>query len=263
MIDTLTSPLLAKHPAILHFFTTRTGGTSKPPFQWANMSIKSGDPDALENRKKLASQLGVPLDRFVFMNQIHSDNILYVNEKHAGHGSYTADDAINGVDAMFTDTANLMLIVTTADCVPVLIADTKKGVIAAVHAGWRGTSRLITFKTIQKLKDGYRSRPEDIIVALGPSIGPCCYEVGEDVLQAFRYTHAAKADDFFISKNGKLYLDLWKSNLYQLQQAGIPEANIDLLGQCTSCYNDRFYSARRGDKGRQIAGIMLKSAHND
>jgi len=86
MVDTLTSPLLAKHPAILHFFTTRTGGTSKPPFQWANMSIKSGDPDALENRIKLASQLGVPLDRFVFMNQIHSDNILYVNEKH-GPGS--------------------------------------------------------------------------------------------------------------------------------------------------------------------------------
>ncbi len=112
------------------------------------------------------------------------------------------------------------------------------------------------------MKDGYNSRPQDIVVAIGPSIGPCCYEVGEDVLQAFEYSHAKKAHDFFLNKQGKLYLDLWKSNKYQLLQAGIDEKNIDHLAFCTSCNNDKFYSARQGDSGRQIAGIMIKPSNN-
>ncbi len=261
MINTLNSQLLAKYPFIKHFFSTRIGGHSHSPFQWANMSIKSGDPYSLKNRQQLASELDVPLERFVFMDQIHSDNILIASEQDAGKGSTSADDAIKYYDALVTNKPNLMLIVTTADCVPVLIADTRKKVIAAVHAGWRGSAKLITFKAVQKMKDGYNSSPHDIVAVIGPSIGPCCYQVGQDVLEAFKYTFARKADDFFERRKNKLYLDLWKVNKYQLLQAGIPEQNIDHIALCTSCNNNKFYSARRGDKGRQIAGIMLKQNH--
>ena len=262
MIDTLTSPLLAKYPFLVHFFSMRTGGHSKPPFQWANMSIKSGDPDALRNRQILAEQLDVSLDKFIFMDQAHSDNIHIAYPQDAGKGSTDFNTAIKYHDALVTASPDLMLTVTTADCVPILLADTRQKVIAAVHAGWRGSAKLITFKAVQKMKDGYNSQAKDIIAAIGPAIGPCCYNVGEDVFEAFKYTLARKANDFFTTKNGKLYLDLWENNHYQLLQAGIPESNIDTLAICTSCNNDKFFSARRGDKGRQIAGIMLKASDN-
>ncbi len=260
MITVFRSKILSSFEGITHFFSSRLGGKSTGRFAFANLSIKSGDPQALSNRQILASQLDVSLDRFVFLEQTHSDHIHIATKADAGKGAFDFESALQDIDALITTEKGLMLTVVNADCVPILIYDAQKQVIAAVHSGWRGTVKKILTKTIQTLFDSYGSKPTGIYAAIGPSIGVCCYEVGKDVEQKVIESFGNK--DFLEYRNNKIYFDLWKANKHQLLKLGIPETNIDLLGLCTSCHNDKFYSARRGDDGRQISGIMLKEPQN-
>ncbi len=257
MIEIIQSGLLSGFAEIKHFFSTRRGGYSTPPFHWANMSLKAGDPWAMRNRIQLSEILHVPLERFIFLKQTHGNNIHIATERDAGKGSFSYNNAVENTDALITDQPCLMLTITTADCVPILVFDKKNKVIAAIHAGWRGTAKRITALTIEKIINEYSSKPQNIFAAIGPSIGQCCYEVDHDVLTAFTEEQGQEAEKFFSPKGQKLMLDLWQANKQQLLSLGIPEKNIDLTEICTSCHNQSFYSARRGDKGRQIAGIML------
>ncbi len=160
-------------------------------------------------------------------------------------------------DAVITDRANVILGVEVADCVPILIFDTRRFVIGAVHAGWRGTAKGILKKTISTLETRYRSRPEDLLLAIGPSIGQCCYEVDNDVADAV--VHETGPGDYQIKKGDKSMLDLQRANKLQAIRLGVPESQIEAIGECTACQTEKYFSYRR-DKdasGRQGGFISL------
>ena len=255
MIKLYQSAILSQFPGIKHFFSSRLGGYSVEPFQFANLSLKAGDDQALRNRFLLAQSLGVPLERFVLLQQTHSDNVRVVTEKDAGRGAFRYATALPDTDAIITNTAGIMLTVTTADCVPILIFDAANKVIAAVHSGWRGTVKQILRKTIEKMQSVFGTKPGDLYAAIGPAIGACCYQVGPDVEQAVQESFGSKK--FLHYRQTGIYFDLWEANREMLRAAGVPDRQIDVLSLCTSCHDQEFYSARKGDRGRQLSGIML------
>lgn len=160
-------------------------------------------------------------------------------------------------DAVITNRKDLLIGVQVADCVPILLHDPQKNVIGAVHAGWRGTAAGILKETLQEMIDRFYSNPSDIIVAIGPSIRWCCYEVGHEVIDAV--TKATGEGDYFKKKGGKLCLDLQAANKVQALSIGVSDKNIWLSGECTFCLPDKYYSYRysKGSTGRQGGFIGL------
>ncbi len=241
------SQLLEKYNThIIHFFG------AKP-----NMSLKVNYNEALQNRQKLADYLNISLKNFVFAQQTHSDNIRIVTPSETGAGAFHYASAIPNTDALITHYPNIMLTITTADCVPILLFDKQNLIIAAIHSGWRGTAKHITEKTINLLKTAFSSNPKNIIAAIGPSIGPCCYEIKHDVEQQI-INSFPEHKKILIHSNNKIFLDLWTANKLQLLNQGLPEQNIHLLQICTKCNPHLLFSARNNHISRQINGIMLK-----
>lgn len=205
--------------------------------------------ETFKNSKlELSRELGVMERDLFFINQVHDKNIRLIN-----------DGSINNIedyDGLMTDSVGKALCSCYADCVPLLFFDPVKNVIASVHSGWKGTIKLIGQETVFKMVNEYGSKPGDILVGIGPSIGPCCFEVQEDTYEQFRKKLSIGA----FEDEGKLFVDLWNSNIYMLTQIGIKRENIECKGICTSCHSNRFYSYRKGDKetGRFTAFIMLK-----
>jgi len=253
---------LLKYKNIQHFVSSRIGGVSQYPYNSLNLGLHVEDKaeNVLENRKILASHLRTKLNNFTMAKQIHKNNVTIVTDKMRGKGSRDYQNAINATDALLTSKPNIYLNVLVADCVPILFFDPIKKVIGAVHTGWRGTVRLIAQKSIQRTQEFFSSEPSDIIVGIGPSIGPCCYEVGSDVISQVEKVFPSK-EDYIINSpsNDKGYFDLWKANQAQLIQAGIPEENIEVAELCTCCNADMFFSVRhqKGETGRFAAGIMI------
>jgi len=211
--------------------------------------------EIVANRKEIAKSLGVNEEyRFIVANQTHSDHIELINEKET-RGWETEVDAIANCDALITDQKGVVLTVMTADCVPILLLDRTKEVVAVIHAGWKGTRSQIATKTVQKMQEIYSSKVEDIIAFIGPAIGRCCYEVGEDV--AGHFTDQETYD----RKNEKYMLDLPLINQKQLLNTGIKSEHIELSGICTSCESERFFSYRKeyGCSGRFMSMIALKN----
>jgi len=240
---------------VMHFISTRVGGFSDAPYNSLNLGFNIGDDNAkvLKNRKLLASTLGLSLNSFVVPEQVHKGNVAVIKIEEKGRGAVSYEDGINATDAMVTDVPNVCLMVLTADCVPILFFDPVKKVIGVAHAGWKGTVGMIAQNTVRLLQERFNSAPKDIIIGIGPSIGPCCYEVGGDVI--------AKAGNKNIAhRNNKDYFDLWEANKQQLIQLGILEGNIEVSGICICCNSDMFFSARRdnGKTGRFGSGIMIK-----
>lgn len=247
---------LSKYPGIIHFVSTRTGGVSPPPFDSLNLGFGTKDQPSrvLKNRQILAEAVGVPLANFTLGKQVHGDNIAVVTSELRGRGSHDYENALDATDGLVTDVPGTCLMVLLADCVPLLFYDPVHKAIGAVHAGWKGTVRQIGRRAVDTMAEHYGSRPGDIVVGIGPSIGPCCYEVGPEVI--------AQAEESFgetvglVDGNG--HLNLWEANLRQLLEAGIPEANIEVAGICTRCNADRFFSERKQPgTGRFGVGIML------
>lgn len=205
--------------------------------------------ETFKNSKvELARELNVLERDLFFLNQVHDKNIKIVN-----------DGSINNIedyDGLMTSSLNKVLCTCYADCVPLLFFDPENRIIASVHSGWKGTIKLIGQETILKMKQEYGSKVGDILVGIGPSIGPCCFEVQEDTYEQFRKKLPIGA----FEDDGKLFVDLWNSNIYMLTQIGVKRENIECKGICTSCHSSRFYSYRKGDKesGRFCAFIMLK-----
>src|SRR3989344_6197385 len=200
---------LSKYKEISHFVST------KP----LNISFSAGGDDLRQteiNRRLIAKALKISLNSFVFMWQIHGHKIQIVTEKERGRGVKNSNDEIIGVDAMITKSPKVMICAKAADCVPILMFDPVKRIVAAVHAGRKGTELQILKLTIDKLKNEFRSNPKDLIVGVGPSIGPCHYEV-----------------------------DLWRENKTQLLESGVLEKNIEMSNICTYCQSDDFFSARK------------------
>jgi len=264
-VDTLFFENLAEYRGIIHFVSTRSGGFSNSPYDSLNLGLHVGDdPDkVLKNRNKLAEAIGIPLDQFTFAKQIHSGTVTAISEAMKGRGSTNQEEAVKATDAMVTDVPGICLTILVADCVPMLFFDPARKVIGAAHAGWRGTVQSIALHTVRAMEEAFGCSPHDILVGMGPSIGPCCYEVGPQVIEEIKAVFSCHQE--YIrreSKDGKGYLDLQKANRDQLVRAGIRSENIETINQCT-CHNSRvFFSYRQqhGQTGRFGAGICMVKA---
>ena len=189
----------------------------------------------------------------VFPRQTHS---CYVEDL-----SVFPDQELKETDALITGKPGICLCIQTADCVPLLLYDPKVKAAGAVHAGWRGTVDLITGKAVEKMSRIYGSQPQDILIAIGPSIGPNKYEVGNEVAEAV-YKNIPNADiTLHKGARGKYHLNLWEANRQILLAHGILPGHIEITGRCTYTENEHFYSARMEgiDTGRIVSGIILKS----
>ncbi len=248
---------------IKHFVSTRHGGVSKGDYSSLNIGFGTDDDNALvlENRQILAKSVNISLDSFVILNQIHNTNVAVVTSTMRGNGVYSRDTALCGTDAMVTNQPDICIFVMSADCVPLLFFDPVNKVIGACHAGWRGTIKKAPLATIKTMCKTFGSIPADIIVGIGPSIGPCCYNVGgeviDSVLRTFGSTDSLIRFDNF---DWQPYFDLWATNKYLLLEAGIKDNHIELASLCTQCHHKDFFSSRHGKgiTGRFGAGIMLK-----
>lgn len=258
-IEYLQSPLLSDCDFLEHAFCTRRGGASQDDYKSLNMSFREGDEEfrVLSNWDNLATAFAIPLEQFLVVNQVHGDAIFVIKP----HGSYfSSRDELN-YDAIVTTRANLAICIKTADCVPVFIVDKVKKVIAVAHAGWKGTALEISAKVISLMQNQYRCQPQDILAAIGPSIGKCCYEVDSTTADAFR---KLSNYELFLQqgkKKDKWMLDLPEANRMQILATGIPEGNIEVSGYCTTCNQDMFFSHRGsgGVTGRQVNFMMIKA----
>lgn len=240
---------------IINGFTRRMGGVSRGKIDGFNFGFRVGDdPNAvLENYRLLAGDLGFDVERTGCARQQHTDNIRIVTENDCGKGVIEVDSDIRDTDGLITNIPNIPLIVFTADCVPLLFYDPIRRVIAAVHAGWRGTAQKIGKKAIEMMRSEFGSDPGDIIAAVGPSIGPCCFEVGSDTAEAFEHKYRIP------KATGKFHVDLWAVNRDDLLNIGLRAENIFISGECTICNSDKYYSYRthKEHTGRQVAVISL------
>jgi YfiH family protein len=240
----LTSAVIP--PAFRHGFPTRAGGVSAPPFDTLNLGAKWGDAPAsvAENRRRLARAAGAPL---FAASQVHGVAIARVRA-----GDAPADLARVEADGLCTDRAGVALAVFVADCIPAFVVDPRTGAFAAVHAGWRGTLAGVLPAAVRALGAHFGARAADLRVALGPAIGPCCFEVGPEVVEAFEAgLPGARAAGVILdaAPGGKPHVDLKRANRLVLERAGVAPDAIDAGPECTSCDRARFFSYRR-DKGR-------------
>ncbi len=183
----------------------------------------------------------------ISLKQVHSDVCVYVDGRARGR--------IGEGDALITDVPGAAIAVRTADCIPILLVDTRKRAVAAVHAGWRGTVQGIAAKAVGAMADRFGSRPRDMLAAVGPGIGPCCYEVGEEV--------AVQFCDMFPERSnwaGQTHVDLAEANRRQLVSAGLAEDAVWAAGLCTVCLAQEFFSWRREREkaGRMVSVIRVK-----
>jgi hypothetical protein len=231
---------------IRHGFLSRKGGNSPPPYDTLNLSENNGDRDEYVsgNKTLVAKTFGFDLNRLILLHQVHQDQILLLKRPVLSLPSPLE------YDAQMTNASNVFLGILTADCVPIFVADQKKKAIAAIHAGRQGTALHITTKVLQKMKKEFGSSPEDLLVALGPSIGFCCYEIDERVF-------SPKWEPFSIPVgDGKWMVDLVRINIAEIQKEGIKEEQIFWIDLCTSCHRDLFFSNRKERKtGRQLSFI--------
>jgi YfiH family protein len=240
-----------KYGGLLHGFIGRRGGKSVGPYAGLNMSHRvSDDPKVVsQNVCDMKLAVGIHDGRIVTMKQVHGDQIVEVKDKKLKE----AGEA----DGMMTAATDIFLGVLTADCVPILFIAPKNKLVAAVHAGWRGTLAGIAEKAVRLFNDRYGVEASELEVALGPSIGSCCYEVKDDVADPLLKRWGGIAQASIQNRDGKTYLDLRLLNRGVLAQAGIPATNIFQVGPCTSCSPTDFFSYRRerSETGRQISFI--------
>jgi polyphenol oxidase len=237
-----------------HAVTGRHGGVSTGPYASLNITKGSGDDPALaeENLQRVCHTLNVRRDHVVSPNQRHTANVCRVDQGHRGQ-------VVPGYDILITDQPGVPLLLRYADCVPVLIYDPAHHALALVHSGWRGTVQGATRAAVEALSANYGSRPGEMVAAIGPSIGPCCYEVGEDVVSAVHDTFS-QPDELLHANGqrpsfGRLHFDLWAANARWLAEAGV--CRVEIAEICTACHTDEFFSYRgSGGKTGHFGALM-------
>lgn len=230
---------------------TATGGAA------LDFDHRKGDNPAVgESYDAAAGWFGVPVSSVFVMRQVHGGDVTVLREIPEPLRMRAAIS----VDATVTDRHGLVLTVLTADCLPILMSDRKRGVVAAVHAGWRSTTAGIAQKAVTTMAAVFGSEPADIFAALGPCIGRCCFEVGPEVIRDVRAAFPFGDDYIETKSDGKGMLDLAGLNRGVLVQAGLSPDHIWSAGLCTYCREDLFYSYRREGEGtgRMLAGIMIE-----
>jgi polyphenol oxidase len=234
--------------------TTRSGGVSAGPYATLNLSFSVGDDPGcvLENRRRLAAAFGADPGDFVFARQVHGAGVSIVADADRGSGALCVDDAIGsvgeagGADALVTASPGVVLAILTADCVPIVLHDPMAGVLACVHAGWRGTVAGVTAAAIAVMR-GLGARPSGVIAGIGPAIGADRYQVGPDVHEAVSRSFGPAAPGFIRpdpSTPGRWLLDLPSANRHALREAGVPGPQIHTTGLVTGPVPGHFFSDR-------------------
>lgn len=253
-IEYLTFPILEQTGLVRHLFSTRLGGVSKDIYSTMNLSYTRGDErEAVdENFRRIAGILQCELSDIVCSDQTHTVNLKVAVKEDGGKGIIQPRDYTD-IDGLLTDEPGIVLATFYADCVPLYFVDTRKRAIALAHSGWRGTVARMGRCVTEKMREVYGSNPADIVAAIGPSICQECYEVSEDVADAFaqEFRMPGQADKILLNKgNGKYQLDLWQANEIVLEEAGIPADQIQVTDICT-CHNSEYLFSHRASKGRR------------
>lgn len=220
------------------------------------------------NKQWLAAELGISSDRIILPRQTHTDHVLTLRHSFTELSQQEQKNLLQDVDALITAEENLCIGVSTADCVPILLYSPEKRVAAAVHAGWRGTVKRIVQKCVNQMANDFSCQPAEIHAIIGPSISPEAFEVGEEVVDAFRsakfpmdailsYLSPMKRDE---QAEKKAHIDLWAANTILLEEAGVDFCHIQVCGTCTYFHSDTFFSARALgiNSGRIYSGIMIE-----
>ncbi len=209
-----------------------------------------------ENRDAFLLEVGAAPDGLTLGRQVHGVNVAVVTDAERGRGRPPRFDSFPATDALVTASPNVILGTVVADCVPLLIYDPRLHVIGLAHAGWRGTVGGMATRVVETLQTAYGSRPCDLVAGIGPSIGPCCYEVGDDVIQAWRDSHVVGADEA-VHRQASYHFDMWSANRLQLVQAGLAPEAIEDSRVCTRCARERFFSYRAFKAGLGPSGRMM------
>ena len=252
----LTSPLLS---GIRHGFSTRQGGVSSAPWDSLNLGVGRGDDPAAvaENYRRFCGAVGVDKNRVVLSKQIHETTVRVCTADDAGKGLWSSRDYT--ADALITNQPDLPLVVFSADCGIILLYDTVQRAVGAVHAGWRGCAAGILEKTVAAMTAEYGAKPENMLAAIGPCIGQCCFETDGDVPAAMEAALGNDASPCVERRGAKYHVDLAGLNRQWLLRSGLTPDHIDTCGLCTACRPDLFWSHRKmGEaRGAQIAMISL------
>lgn len=257
----LASPQLTICTDIRHGFFTRLGGVSKGEFDSLNFRFTGGDDEAsvLKNYEIAAKSIGGNYNDIVRTCQLHTDTVGVVREREGGFRQVGAPE---GCDALITNVPGVVLTAFYADCQPILLCDTKKHAVAAVHAGWRGVANGILTKTIERMGEEYGTHPKNLVAAVGPSICRGCFETDDDVKEILFEIYEDQVPDYFYSQGKKWHIDLRMLTYSSLIQSGVLPYNIDVSGLCPCCGDeDMFWSHRRqgGARGVHAAMIMINA----
>ncbi|MBR7071336.1 MAG: peptidoglycan editing factor PgeF [Clostridia bacterium] len=257
----ITFPKLTQCGAVRHIFSTRHGGVSEGQFATMNLSFRNGDDrqKVRRNYEILCAAAGISTDHLVLTRQTHTANIQTVTAADCGTG-YSKPD-FSDIDGLITAEPNVALVTQFADCTPVLLCDPVKKVIANVHAGWRGTVQNIGGIAVERMVAEFGCRREDILAAIGPCVGVCCYEVDDPVYEAFVPLGIETGRVLTATRNGHYQLDLKLANRLLLEKSGVLSENIDVSDFCTCCLAEDFHSHRAtaGKRGNLAAIIELKA----
>lgn len=254
---------LADETELFSFFTTRSKGVSTGEYSSLNLGNTSDDdPDHVyQNREKLCNMMSIDIGNLIIPRQTHSSNVFIVDQSFLSLSKEERLQQLSDTDALITNVPEVCIGVTTADCVPVLIYDPIKRVVAAIHAGWKGTVGHIAAKTIEKMQQEFGCDPSLIVAAIGPSISVEKFEVGDEVAEIFESEgYDMNTISYRNPSTDKAHIDLWKANSIQLVEAGINTKNIKIAGICTYSNPDRFFSARRQTihSGRMLGGGFIR-----
>ena len=263
-VPLIESPLLQEIRGLRHGFSTRKGGVSKEHLSSLNLGFNLGDEKekVLENFRILGSLFEAKPEDFVLTQQTHSVNVRHVGREDRGKGIFRERDYTD-VDALMTDEEGVILSAFSADCVPILFYDKGHRAIASCHSGWRGTHGRILARVIEAMQREFFSKPEEIYIAIGPSICKNCYEVSADVGEAFLDAFPALREE---TKNAypiervseeKFHIDLWELNRWIALENSIPAENISVSGYCTMERPDLFFSHRYSQGKRGVQGAFI------
>lgn len=245
---------------VVHGFSTRQGGVSEGMWASLNLGVSRGDnPDHVrENYRRFFAAIGAEEGKLVMSNQVHKDYVRVVTSadwKSDPYGTVTYE-----ADGLMTATPGVALVVFASDCIPVLLYDPVRRVIAAVHAGWRGTADGVVTRAVEKMEDVYGCNPADILAAIGPGICASCFETHEDVPNAMMAALGTPVlQHVQIKENGKFSVDLKGINVMRLEQAGVNPDHVEICGECPACLSEKYWSHRKtgNNRGSMAAVIQL------
>ena len=253
-----TSDIL-ENGGIRHGFSTRLGGVSQGYRASLNFRGSGPDPDSrenvLENYRRFCQALGADVRNVVQSQQVHEDTVRHVTAADRGKGLFVRTDFT--ADALVTDEPGLDLMVFSADCIILLFHDPVTASIGAVHAGWRGTALDLPAKAVGEMGRLFGARPEDIRIAIGAGIGPCCFETHDDVPDAMRKAFGSGVEAYIRPRGKKWTVDLKAVNAWRLREAGVREAHIDVCPACTACHTDLYWSHRAAGDRRGVQGALI------